>query len=192
MATRWINITGKIFWAQLVNPDSAFGSSNWKLDLYPETEEAWNLIKESGIQKTVKESEHGKYISLTRPTYKMMKGSLVFFTPPAVEDKDGTVIVDYVDKELNKRVLSYEKSAEKTITKRGTDVLLGNGTVATVNVAVYDTMKGKGSRLESVKVLDLVEFHKEPQGLRPVRDGSESPLVVNIETPKAPTKGVSW
>ena len=38
--------------------------------------------------------------------------------------------------------------------------LVGNGSTVEVDVVVYDTMKGKGHRLEAVKVLDLVEYVK--------------------------------
>lgn len=46
------------------------------------------------------------------------------------------------------------------------DTLIGNGTRAKVFFTVYDTKMGKGTRLEAVQVLDLVEYESEgePQG----------------------------
>lgn len=38
------------------------------------------------------------------------------------------------------------------------DGLIGNGSIVSVEVAVYTTSKATGTRLESVKVLDLVEY----------------------------------
>lgn len=43
------------------------------------------------------------------------------------------------------------------------DKLIGNGSKVRVNVSVYDTSKGPGTRLNSVTVLDHVEFVKQPQ-----------------------------
>lgn len=47
------------------------------------------------------------------------------------------------------------------------DTLIGNGSRVKLAVSVYDTKMGKGTRLEAIKVLDLVEYESEnkPQGI---------------------------
>lgn len=42
--------------------------------------------------------------------------------------------------------------------------LVGNGSTVEVDVVVYDTIKGKGHRLEAVKVLNLVEYVRPDAG----------------------------
>jgi hypothetical protein len=63
---------------------------------------------------------------------------LVTYTPPEVLDKDN-----------------------QPFTK-----LIGNGSTVTCKVIIYDTIKGKGHRLEAVRVDDWVEY---------VPEGSQSP-----------------
>jgi hypothetical protein len=43
---------------------------------------------------------------------------------------------------------------------------------------VYDTIKGKGTRLEEIQVLDLIEYEKsEKRELPPVLEDVRAPLV---------------
>lgn len=172
--TDTIKIKGTVAWAKVYEPDTAFGAENYKLDLFPESEAEWEKFKKSGIQKKVKENEQGKYFQLVRPSFKLIKGEIINFTGPIVEDKDGKVIVDYVDDE-GKRVYSY-KNNDKKPTRRGSPILIGNGSKVEVTIAVYDTFKGKGHRFERVKVLDLIEFKREQQPAPEL-----SPLVTNKE-----------
>lgn len=52
--------------------------------------------------------------------------------------------------------------ADKNPFPEGT--LIGNGSKVRVYVTVYDTKLGKGTRLEGVQVLDLVEYESENDG----------------------------
>lgn len=65
-----------------------------------------------------------------RPKVLTQKGELLDFGAPSVTDMTGKPI----------------------------DKLLGNGSRVRVEVSVYDTSKGPGTRLNNVTVLDLVEF----------------------------------
>lgn len=102
---------------------------NFSLNLYPD-KDTWAVFAESGIGVTPKEDDDGKFITLRRPVQKVIKGELVKFGPPAVFDKDKKDITD----------------------------LIGNGSRVTVKVAVFDTIKGKGHRMEAVRVDDLVKY----------------------------------
>jgi hypothetical protein len=56
----------------------------------------------------------------------------------------------------------YPKVADKDNNKWSDDVLIGNGSKVTVWVQIYETKSGrKGTRLEAVRVEDLVPFIKE-------------------------------
>lgn len=46
---------------------------------------------------------------------------------------------------------------------RPLDALVGNGSKVAVTVSVYDTKMGKGHRLETVQVIELVPFGEGPQ-----------------------------
>jgi hypothetical protein len=85
-----------------------------------------------GLQLTKKEDEEGTYVTFRRPVSKLIKNELVNFGPPKVLNADNSEF----------------------------DGLIGNGSDVTIKVAVYDTLKGKGHRLESVRVEKLVEYVK--------------------------------
>lgn len=183
MATETISLTGSIAWSKLYEPDTAFGATKWKLFFFPENDQEWDKIKKAGIQKKIKENNNpennvpiGKYLEFSRDAFKVMKGVMVNFTGPIILSDDGKVIVDYINQETNKRVYSYENEEKKKIVRRGNPILLGNGTRARVSVAVYDTQKGKGQRLEQVQVLNLVEYSREDRELPPVIEDVRRPL----------------
>ena len=56
--------------------------------------------------------------------------------------------------------------------KVGDPVLVGNGSKAQITLAVYTTQMGVGNRLESIKLLDLIEY-KAPE---PVEEKSSRDL----------------
>jgi len=161
MATQTVKMRGKVYWAKVYAPDVAFGASTYKLDFYPLNDAEFQKFKEAGIQKTVKENENGKYFQLSRPDFKLIKGEIITFTSPVIEDKEGKTIVDHVNVETGNRVYSYNAKDKNKIIRRGNPILIGNGSEVEVRVAVYDTAKGKGHRLESVKILDLIEYRSD-------------------------------
>ncbi|HRP36197.1 MAG TPA: hypothetical protein PLS50_00120 [Candidatus Dojkabacteria bacterium] len=169
--TEYVKMKGKIYWAKVYEPDTAFGASNYKCDFAPENDEEWKKFKDSGIQKTIKEDpERGKYFQLARPDFKLINQAIVKFTGPVIEDKDGKTIVDYINTETGKRIFSYDSKDKDKVSRRGSPIIIGNGSTVEVRVAVYDTFKGKGHRLEGIKVLDLIEFKKEDRPLPELSD----------------------
>jgi hypothetical protein len=183
--TEVLRMTGKAYWCKVYEPDTAFGASNYKLDFVPD-EESMAKFKASGIQKAVKEDEKGKYFQLVRPDFKLIKGAVINFTGPVIEDKEGKVIVDYINKDTGRRVYSYDAKDKNSIVRRGTPILIGNGSTVEVKVAVYDTFKGKGHRLETVRVLDLIEYKRDGEYKLP--EMSDLVAQVNAEADKAEGK----
>jgi hypothetical protein len=104
---------------------------NYKIDLLLDAESK-KKFAESGMTMTPKMAEEGEYITFRRPEAKLIKNELVKFEAPPVTDAEG-------------------KPVEK---------LIGNGSDVTVKVVVYDTVKGKGHRLEAVRVNSLIEYQK--------------------------------
>ena len=182
MTTQIITVTGTAAWAQVYQPDTFMNATKWKIDIFPENEDEWSKITKAGIQKKRKMNSNpdngplGDYIQFTRDAMKVMKGKIIHFTGPVITDEDGTVIVDFVNKETGKRVYSYEESQKNDIERRGKPVLIGNGSKVKVTIAVYDTIKGKGQRLESVQILDLVEYQGSEGDLLPVKEDIRTPL----------------
>lgn len=87
----------------------------------------------------------------------MIKGQPVFFVPPTVYNKDGSVAVNYT--EGDEVVRSYNDPNRKAkIVRNGDPIVFGNDSDLEVTVAVFDTMKGKGQRLESIRIIDLIEY----------------------------------
>lgn len=183
MATEYMNFEGKVSWAKLYEPDNAFGASNWKLNLFPKDEAEWDKIKAAGIQKKEKVNNDpakgpiGKYLEFSRPAFKMIKGKMINFSGPVVLNNEDKVIVDYVNRKTNKRAYQFDNDEKGDIERRGKPIVIGNGSDVLVRVAVYDTLKGKGQRLESVKILDLIEYEQKERPLPDVVEDIRKPLV---------------
>lgn len=108
---------------------------NYKIDLALD-DASKEIFAESGMTMTPKTQEDGTYITFRRPEMKLIKNEPVKFEAPAVTDKDGNKV----------------------------ESLIGNGSNVTIKVVVYDTVKGKGHRLEAVRVNTLVPYEKPQEG----------------------------
>jgi len=183
MATKWIDLIGTIKWAQVYEPDEYLGIKRWKLTFYPETGGDWDKITKSGLGLKIKEDDDGRYLQFRRPVEKKIKDKIVIFTPPRIT---GAVNVQYVNAETGEMVRSYDQGTIETIRRDGETVLLGNGTKVKVNVCVYDTQVGKGHRLESIHVYDLVEYDG------PEEVDEEAPPEVEAPVADAPDAPAPW
>lgn len=173
MTTQYINLKGSVKWAKVYEPDVAFGTETYNLNFFPLDGAEWEKFQKTGLQMGVKDDPDGagKFIKLRRPRKKTIGDDLIFFSPPEIS---GKVQVSYVDSEGNKKrqFLKHEGEptrvvAEGSLNDKGYPVDIGNGSLVVVNVSYYDTAKGKGHRLESINVLDLVEYQKSSDGGTP-------------------------
>jgi hypothetical protein len=105
---------------------------NWQIQVYMD-EPSMAIFDETGMTMQKKTDDDGTFVTFRRPETKIIKDELVKFNPPDVLDANGDKL----------------------------DQLVGNGSDVTVKVIVYDTMKGKGHRLEAVKVTKLVPYVKQ-------------------------------
>lgn len=105
---------------------------NWQINLYLD-DESKGKFAESGMSMQPKRDDDGEFITFRRPEAKLIRNELVKFDPPTVTDANGQPL----------------------------DKLVGNGSDVTIKVVVYDTIKGKGHRLEAVRVNNLVEYVKQ-------------------------------
>lgn len=154
MATSYVNIKAKVKWAKLYEPDSYAGQDNYKINLYPVDDAEWEKFEKTGLGLKVKDDIDGRYFTVRRPTKKLIKDDLVIFAPPEIT---GKVNVKYVDENGN-RVRQYNKGDKVTVTREGEPIAIGNESLVLANLSYYDTSKGKGHRLESINVLELVDF----------------------------------
>jgi len=105
--------------------------NNYTINLYPDAASV-ALWKQSEAQTAFKTDEDGDYLVLRRPDFKLMGKEIVTYGPPEVLSKDNKEFSD----------------------------LIGNGSEVICKVTVYDTAKGKGTRLEAVRVETLVPYAK--------------------------------
>ena len=103
--------------------------NNWKTNLYLD-DRSMKTFAESKLNLMMKQDDEGSYIVLRRPVSKVIKGNMVKFDPPELVD----------------------------VNDQPTDVLVGNGSDIVCKVVVYDTIKGKGHRLEKVMIKNLVPY----------------------------------
>ena len=130
MATKYIKFTGPCKWAKTRKPDEKYNV--YSINVYLD-EATKDLYLKSGIQGKIKSDDDGEFVSFRRPVSKIIKGDLVQLGAPKVYTKD-------------------KKEAQ--------DTMIGNGSLVECDVAVYDTIKGKGHTLQGVRILDLVEYAK--------------------------------
>lgn len=104
--------------------------NNFQLPLYLD-KKSLELYNTLGLGLKVREDDEGTFVTFKRPVAKMIKTELVEFGPPKVLNADNTEF----------------------------DGLVGNGSEVTAKISVYDTFKGPGHRLETVRVEKLVEYN---------------------------------
>jgi hypothetical protein len=129
----YVKFTGTGKWMhRLFTPDEKFGKYN--MILYPDKKSLKDYVK-AGCQGTIKTDEDGDHVRLQREVRKMKRdGTIWELGPPKVYDQNGDPWNE--------------------------EVLIGNGSKVEVTADVYDTSKGKGTRLVSVKVLEHVPYEK--------------------------------
>jgi hypothetical protein len=107
---------------------------NYQLNLYLD-KDSEATFDSIGLQLTKKKDDEGTYVTFRRAPKKLIKGELVDFGPPKVIDRDNQPL----------------------------DKLVGNGSEVTIKVAAFETAKGLGHRLDTVRVENLVEYEaKDP------------------------------
>lgn len=141
MATQTHYFKGKAQWAKVYKPDEKYGK--FSIDLGMSQEDAAKF-REIGLKNTFKERDNLYWITLRRDPEKMVwkNQEQVKAGPPEIKDADGHPFSE----------------------------LIGNGSEVTVKFVTYDynnsNGKGKGSRLESVRVDKLVEYKKDGEATK--------------------------
>jgi len=189
LATSYINLIGKSrFTKHLFVTDDAFGASKFKASIWLD-EENLNKYNKSGIQVSVKTDEIGPYVTLSRDDTKMIKKTLVYFTPPYIKNKDTSYRVSYVDED-NNIVRQYQNPQDKDKIQRiGDPFLIGNGSLLELNICIFDTQtKGKGHRLEGVRILDLIEYKPQERTEKPTEEEVPQTVIVDSNLSEAPVK----
>lgn len=174
MATKYLTLKGNFKWAKVYEPDEYSGDKRYIVNFYPIDGGEWEKYNKSGLQLKVKEDEDGKFITLRRSVKRVFGDDIVFFAPPEIT---GAVNVQYKNSK-GEVVRSYKKGDEEPV-RVGEAVQIGNMSMGLVNIAAYDTAKGKGHRLENIKVLDLVAYDSAPT----FEDNSDESKV-ELEEPK--------
>lgn len=120
-------------WAKVRKPDEKY--NNFQVPLYMD-EKSWNKFKESGCQLKINQDNDGKYVTFKRRVneFNYAKKENVENGPPEIKILKGSDYVPFPEG------------------------LIGNGSLVTVRVDVYDTRNGKGHRLVSVGIDKLVEY----------------------------------
>lgn len=136
MATTYHKWKGAFKWAKVHEgqKDTQFDERGWySLNLYPQDKATWKDIDASGIKVKRRTDEDGEFIQLKRIHEGEIGGSHTVFGPPKVF----------------------------IMTEDGPNPFggaIGNGSKGVVNVALFDSRYGKGHRLNSILVTDLVEY----------------------------------
>lgn len=151
---QYLKFKGLVAWARIWEgqEDDYNGDKHWKLSFYP-TKEVAEDIKNAGIQARMKDDDGeksgvaGKYFVFKRKLEESFGGGEPQkMEPVKVRDKNGKLIEERIS--------------------------IGNGSTVEVTLEVYPTKRfGKGTRLNEVRILDLIEY------VPPERD--ENPSIVD-------------
>ncbi len=144
MAQQEVYMTGVSGWTHLGQPGK-YG--NYTVDMYLD-DESWEKFDKVGLQLKPKEDDQGKYVTFRRPpSQQLINGTIIEHGPAKIVDDNGDPF-----EEPNR---------------------IWRGSKLTCRLVVYDTIKGKGHRLEAVRVEELAEREGEVQ----------DPDLVDIDVP---------
>lgn len=129
--TKTYYFTGPCKWAKVYQPDDYKGDKKWKVNVYL-NKETKKQLKEAGVQLKIREDEDGEFVVFSRPVERQYQDEVKFFEPPKIFNKELEKIED----------------------------LIGNGSVITAKISVFDTAKGTGHRLEAIRVDSLVKYEE--------------------------------
>lgn len=158
MPSLYYKFYGKANYAKVHTPDTKFNI--YTVDAYLD-DASFRLLDRSGCQVEIRENkETGEhYVKFRRDVEKIIKGKLVQFDPVNVVDDSGQKITD----------------------------LVGNGSECIFDVAVFDTKKGKGHRLDKMVVTHLVRY--DPPQSFDAHSAAEPEEEVISPTPESSSKG---
>jgi hypothetical protein len=139
MTTQEIFFSGKAKWAKVGKDNYDKKYNNWSLNLYLD-KPSLKAFRESGLQLELRKDDEGQFVVFRRPLSKLIRDEVVRFDPPSLK-----VVRDGETQDF--------------------DGLIGNGSVVTAKVQVYDSRKGKAHRLEGIRIDDLVPFGEKEQFL---------------------------
>lgn len=136
MATETFYFSGEAIFPRLLKPDTTYNINGvYSIGVTLDAASQAEFDK-SGIRLKSKSWNGSKpFYTFKRADKGLMRDSLVTFGPPKIIDKD-----------------------QKPLTK-----FVGNGSKVTIKVLVFDTRNGKGHRLDTVRVDELVEFVPQPK-----------------------------
>lgn len=135
MATNTLFFTGKCQWAKVKNADTKFNpEGEYKIDVFLDKDNLKKFV-DSKLQLKLRHADgtDEPYVTFKRPEKQMIKGDIVVRGRPILLDNDNNTL-----------------DAEK--------VEIGNGSTVTVKVTTYDGAKGKGHRLEAVRIDELIPY----------------------------------
>lgn len=134
MATEYFYFSGEALYPKLNKADTKYDAAGIFSIGITLDEPSLADFTRSGLRLQNKPYKDSKpFVTFKRKDTQMIKDENVKFGPPNVIDKDGNKVT----------------------------ALVGNGSKVTAKVAVYDTRMGKGHRLETVRVDELIEFVPE-------------------------------
>ena len=153
-----VKIVCPVSYAKVYEPDDFMGEKAWKMNIHPDKANK-EILKAAGGQLKPREKDvagmedAGIYYSVKRPFFKQTAKGPLYFSGPTITDADGKVIMGY-SKEL-------DWGGPENIKAEGVKILIGNGSLCEVTLECYKAGEyGKFFRLESVKILELVEYEE--------------------------------
>jgi hypothetical protein len=127
--TKTIKLKGVLKYHKLNEPDEFKGQKFWSINFYPD-QASLATFQGLNLMNKIYEDEDGKWIRLKRPVEKRMRDEMVRFGPVVIVDTDNNVLSGP----------------------------LGFGTEIEVDLTVYSSAMGSGSRLEKITVTKLVPY----------------------------------
>lgn len=165
--SKFVKVVGRVAWAMLYWPDEFRGRSFYKINFYPDDEgmqeiKSLHLMNKWKVDDGAKSGVDGDYITFKRYTKQDTKNGPMYFAPPGVYDKDSNPIITYKHDKKGRPV--FDEDGDPIPNQDDPDLpLIGNGSTVELKLEVYKGKDGNGCRLDSVRIIDLIEYVPEEE-----------------------------
>lgn len=188
---KFVKVQGKCAWAMLYWPDEYRGKKFYKISFYPD-DESIQKIKSLGLMNKWYKDDGGKsgvsgdYLTFKRYTQIETRNGPMRFAPPGVYDVDGNPLITYKYDKKNRPM--FDEDDDPIQAQDSDAILIGNGSEVELKLEVYPAKDGNGCRLDSIRIIDLIEYVPDEDEEEEVEEEEIKPVPKKTTTKKTTKK----
>lgn len=194
----YVKLTGKVAWARLYSPDEYRGKKFYKMNFYPDDESAVTFQRLGTANKWKKDDGAtsgvtGDYVVLRRYALIKTKTGERKIAPPGIYDAEGEPLITY-EHDRKGRAVFDEDGDPVPVQDDAEMILIGNGSTVGVKLELYDTSDGPAVKLDSVQIIDLIEYipPEEEEEVEPEPEPEPEPKKTTKKTASKKKDAFEW